>query len=290
MEYEQGTPEWLEWRRTRIGASDAAIVLGISPWKTPHKLWLEKSGRQPAPPMNSAMAYGHQMEDEVRQTYEQENGELYMPTTVTNPKYEWQVASLDGLSADRKTVLEIKTCSKKVYEAACRGEVPEYYMTQLQHQLLCVPEAERAIIVFWHKGDWTAVDVPPNGPLQKRITDVEKAFYEQCMVGDQAPALSEKDYLFIEGNDEFKSAANSWKTINEQLQKYKKLDAEARQKLLELTDDGNCKGYGVSICHIYRKGSIDYSRVPQIKGVDLEPYRKGSVAYTQVKPYKEQDQ
>ena len=35
------TPEWLEMRRTGIGASDAAAVLGISPFKTNVELWAQ---------------------------------------------------------------------------------------------------------------------------------------------------------------------------------------------------------------------------------------------------------
>lgn len=34
--------EWLEARRDGLGASDAAAVLGISPWKTNVQLWEEK--------------------------------------------------------------------------------------------------------------------------------------------------------------------------------------------------------------------------------------------------------
>lgn len=35
-------------RRKFLGASDAAAVVGLSPWKTPVELWMEKTGRTPA--------------------------------------------------------------------------------------------------------------------------------------------------------------------------------------------------------------------------------------------------
>ena len=38
----QQSEEWLEFRRSRIGASDAPIIMGVSPWKTHYKLWVEK--------------------------------------------------------------------------------------------------------------------------------------------------------------------------------------------------------------------------------------------------------
>ena len=36
--------EWLQARRRGIGGSDAAAVLGLSPWKSNVRLWEEKTG------------------------------------------------------------------------------------------------------------------------------------------------------------------------------------------------------------------------------------------------------
>ena len=36
--------EWLEARKDGLGASDAAALLGLSPWKTNVQLWEEKCG------------------------------------------------------------------------------------------------------------------------------------------------------------------------------------------------------------------------------------------------------
>ena len=38
----QGTPEWLEFRRTMVMASDSPVIMGVSPWKTPLQLYHEK--------------------------------------------------------------------------------------------------------------------------------------------------------------------------------------------------------------------------------------------------------
>ena len=31
----QGSDEWLRFRRSHIGASDAVTIMGLSPWKSP---------------------------------------------------------------------------------------------------------------------------------------------------------------------------------------------------------------------------------------------------------------
>ncbi len=33
-------------RQTGLGATDCAAVMGLSPYKTPYELWLEKTGRK----------------------------------------------------------------------------------------------------------------------------------------------------------------------------------------------------------------------------------------------------
>ena len=35
--------EWLEWRKKGIGGSDASVVCGISRYKSPVELWLDKT-------------------------------------------------------------------------------------------------------------------------------------------------------------------------------------------------------------------------------------------------------
>ena len=36
--------QWLEERKAGIGASDAAAIIGMNPWKTNIQLWQEKTG------------------------------------------------------------------------------------------------------------------------------------------------------------------------------------------------------------------------------------------------------
>ena len=39
--------EWLEFRKTGIGGSDASVVCGINRYKTPIELWMEKLNNLP---------------------------------------------------------------------------------------------------------------------------------------------------------------------------------------------------------------------------------------------------
>lgn len=135
---QQGTPEWLEWRRQGIGASDAPTIMGENPWKSADDLLQEKcSGENTRP--NAAMARGNALEPEARKRYETKVGVAFTPACLQSVKQEWLRASVDGVAANGTAVVEIK-CGESVYrKVAASGDVPGYYYGQLQHILAVIP-------------------------------------------------------------------------------------------------------------------------------------------------------
>lgn len=67
--------EWLSIRQKGIGGSDAAVVLGLSKWKTPFELWLEKTGQvMPEESQSEAAYFGTILEDVVAKEFELRSG------------------------------------------------------------------------------------------------------------------------------------------------------------------------------------------------------------------------
>ena len=58
-------------RSTFLGGSDAAAVIGVSPWATPVELWLERTGQRPRQEPDAAaakrFARGHKLEPFIRE-------------------------------------------------------------------------------------------------------------------------------------------------------------------------------------------------------------------------------
>lgn len=72
---EMSREEWLLSRQKGIGGSDAAVVLGLSKWKTPFELWLEKTGQVLLDDEQSDAAYfGTILEDIVAKEFEIRSG------------------------------------------------------------------------------------------------------------------------------------------------------------------------------------------------------------------------
>ena len=65
---EQNTEEGFEFRKTKIGSSDAPIIMGESPWKTPQQLWEEKMGLKESSYENAAIQRGKQLEAQARKS------------------------------------------------------------------------------------------------------------------------------------------------------------------------------------------------------------------------------
>lgn len=268
---EQNTPEWLEMRKSCIGASDAPIIMGDSPWKTALVLWEEKLGLREPPQMNAAMQRGHDLEPVARQVYNDLTGNCAEPEVVFHPEHKWMMASLDGISLDRTVVLEIKCPGEADHETAKSGLIPEKYFAQLQHQLATIG-LNQLHYFSYRDGDYCLIEVERDEKFIKKMITKEKAFYK-CMQDFEPPALSERDFEEKTDAPSVK-ASERWKKAQEVLSQAKEEEALAREALIAVSEDRNCIISGVKVQKIVSKGSVDYKEIPELKGVDLEKYRK----------------
>lgn len=270
----QNTPEWLEMRKNHIGASDAAAILGLSPWKTAFQLWEEKLGLRPGTQMNEAMRRGHELEPIARQAYNEHTGNSSEPEVAFHPTRKWMMASLDGISLDRSMVVEIKCPGAKDHELASKGEIPEKYYPQLQHQLAVI--GLNLLHYFSYKdGEFHLIEVERDEKFIQKMYAKEEEFWQNIQ-NFEAPALSEKDYV-KRGDVEWCSIAQKWLGTKLRLATAKEDEKEYREKLINLANNQNCQGFGVGVQKVVRKGSVDYSAIPELSGIDLEKHRKNPI-------------
>ena len=82
--------------------------MGEAAFKTPRMLWSIKTGRMQEEAAGPAARRGRELERLARRVYEREVGNQMEPLCLVHDQLEWMRASLDGLSFDGSTVLEIK--------------------------------------------------------------------------------------------------------------------------------------------------------------------------------------
>jgi len=272
-EHVQGSQEWLEHRKNHLGASEASIVMGLSPWTTPYQLWERKLGLAAEQEETWQMRRGTELEPiALRQFCDEVDIEMF-PQIVYHPEHRFMMASMDGLSLDRKEAVEIKCPGQSAHATALDGYVPEYYMPQLQHQLACL-----GLDVIWYYSfdgnSGVALRVERDNEFIKRMIDAELAFWE-CVQKKEPPEMTYKDY---EDRSSAKRVAYHDRLVEIERQ-IKSLESEKKIIKDDLIKDANGRstsGSGLLLTKSYPKGRVDYSAIPELQDMDLEQYRKPS--------------
>lgn len=139
----QGSEEWHAMRLKHIGASDAPVIMGHSPWRKPIDLWREKVGLSVNRKMTGPMMYGKQEEGNALEWFNNnyplptkyEVAPFFEPCVKFHSSIYYIMASLDGYCFHWQEALEIKCPGKKDHELASKNQVPKKYIAQLQHQI-----------------------------------------------------------------------------------------------------------------------------------------------------------
>ena len=176
IELEQGTQQWLNWRHSGIGASDASTIMGENRFKSPDELLHEKKHKIDTKP-NEKMRKGTALEPKARSLYQKNTKKVVQPICIQSNSYSWIIASLDGISNDYKSLVEIK-CGESAYRQAARGIVPDYYFGQLQHQLMVTGLNLLDYWCYWPGEKGILIKVKRDNSYIKRLFKQEEKFYQ----------------------------------------------------------------------------------------------------------------
>jgi putative phage-type endonuclease len=276
----QNTPEWHRWRMQGIGASDAPVIMGDTPFKTPRTLWSIKTGRMQEGAGGPAARRGRALEWSARRAYERKTGIQMEPLCLVHQEFQWMRASLDGLSFDGSTVLEIKCpLSLRDRASAQEGRVPHQYNAQLQHQLE-VSGAEQAHYWSFDGTNGILIQIHPNREYAKRLIEAELEFW-QLVEENRWPDLANEE-LDLSADPQWRQAALRYREVRLRLESAALEEHQLRVTLERMATARRTYGCGVEVLKSSRKGAVNYSAVPELRGVNLEPYRKPPVAVTKI--------
>lgn len=139
---EQGSTEWLMWRRGGVTATDAAAINGTSKWKTRLDVWKDKTDTTPPEQKSSsAMEWGHRLEPLLRDKFAEVFETKVEPSELFhNDEHPWMLASLDGRAVvdGREAIVECKTAhSREEWFGEDDSEIiPLGYQTQALWQMM----------------------------------------------------------------------------------------------------------------------------------------------------------
>jgi putative phage-type endonuclease len=146
------SPKQLELRRTVLGGTDAAAILGLSAWRDQWDVYAEKRGEvRPRGEMSEEARWGLLLEPVILQEYAQRTSQtVRKPQRLyRNRERRWQAGHLDGRTRDR--IVEVKVRGRRSgWGEAGSDEIPADIRTQVEHYM-AVTGATRVdiAVLFW---------------------------------------------------------------------------------------------------------------------------------------------
>lgn len=280
MTIEQGEQKgmnWETWRSLGLGSSDAPVVMGVSPWKTPLQLYLEKIGEAKGFDGNFATERGQRLEPVARAQFELLMDAEFPPMLAVHSEHSFIRASLDGYNVALGAVLEIKCPGKDDHDKALAGMVPEKYIWQVEHQMLVVG-AKKAYYYSFDGESGAVVEVLPNLERQKELVKALTAFWGRVK-SKTPPKESDRDYVELTDQvvrDLFLEYKRIKKMSDDLEPVLNKIKGEIVDKLKH-EPHGRYSVDGVKFVKSVRPGSVDYVKMGKELGIDPEQYRKASV-------------
>lgn len=264
------TQEQLKERLSFIGGSDIAAIMGISSYKSAYDVWLEKTtGETKDLSNNPAVQFGNQMESIIREHAEKKYNKKFPPVFKRHPRAEYCAANLDGLSDDN-VVLEIKTVG-----AAKAYKLPDEYRAQIMWQMLA-SGAKRAIYVSYFKAsdDYYYEEIEFNESEAMHMLEVAGRFWDMALKKEWVE-IKEPMIDLMKEWEQLKQAKDAATTA------FDVVDEKLKEEFLKLNvEEAHVAGHKITM--VERKGNVDYKKVPELKGIDLEPYRAPSSKYVKV--------
>ena len=133
------TPEQLILRKTGIGGSDAAAIVGLGKYSTPLSVYLDKT-TDAIKETTEVMTRGNVLEPFVQSLFERKTGWKVQNNLQTqrNQDHPFMLANLDGLLPSERAIAEFKTAvytkgTKEEWGDEETDEIPQHYLIQVAH-------------------------------------------------------------------------------------------------------------------------------------------------------------
>lgn len=233
-------------RQTFIGSSDTAAILGISPWKTPLDVYLDKV--QPRveitdPDKLRVLNRGRRMEPYVIDLLAEETGleivrrgERYIDT-----EYNFLAAEIDAEAASGENI-EIKTVSPfkaKEWGEQQSDEIPVHYAAQAMHALMITGRAICVFGVLIGADDFRIYRIERDDVTIAAIRAKEIAFWKRVQDRDQPDPSTVSDVFRLFGTHDSGTAIAANEAIQADVLALKSLKADAKslEGLIALRED-----------------------------------------------------
>jgi len=236
---------WLQFRRKGIGGSDVAAIAGLSKWKSPVEVYLEKVGQAPEEDLKSDAAYfGTVLEDIVAQEFSRRTGLKVRRCNqmLQHPEFPFMLANVDRLIVGEKSGLECKTASEYLKGEWEGEEIPAQYLLQCQHYMAVTGYSAWWIAVLIGGNKFVYKKVERDEEIIQYLIQIESDFWNNHVVqqvppmvdGSEASTTLLKTLYAVGEPDSETELPLEADSLIEQLEQAKQEEKEATDRVNEL--------------------------------------------------------
>lgn len=285
--YEPMTPEWLALRKDKVGGSEIAAILGLSPYQSAYALWHQKRGEIDLREDKPQLEWGTRLEPVIVQAWADKHPEVevdYAPAaTYAHPERPYQTVAPDALVYDLDdhsrvlTGVEAKT-SRYDYSWSTDGEpcVPDYYNVQAQWAMDVFGVDVWHFAVLFGGSDYREYQIEGRASVQEALRETASDFLDSIREGRVPPADGhESTYnavrelhpdLLIDERVDVGDVGRRWVQTKRDLAAAEEAEREAKALLaIEL---GNCHRAFVGDVQVAYRKNTGKGRPPTLTAVN----------------------
>jgi putative phage-type endonuclease len=200
--------EWHARRAKGIGGSDAGAVLGISPFKSPLRLWMEKRGEIQPDDIDAQenVYWGQRLEHLIAEEFANRSGlEIRQTGELSqHPHYEWMICNVDAfvINVPQRVITEIKNVDRFAFHAGKWGpdgsaQVPDYYYAQAQHNMEVTGAVLCYMPILVGGNDYRCYVIPRDERFVKFLIAHEAEFWRKVQHGIKPAPVDNEDLKIL---------------------------------------------------------------------------------------------
>lgn len=191
--YTPGSRQWAEQRAAKVGGSEIAAILGLSPWESHFSLWHRKQGLVGPVEESAEMEWGKRLERIVADKFFENHPELMRlgGGTYSRTDRPWQIATPDEQACPsddsvpgEAEVVEIKTA---MYDTGWgqqgTDQIPVYYLCQVRWYLSVLGLRRAYVAVLIGGSDYREYVVERSAADEDLMVEAARAFIASIETG-----------------------------------------------------------------------------------------------------------
>jgi len=286
-------------RTKYIGGSDVGAILGLSKFRSPLEVWMEKTGKEVPIKDSLPLRFGSFAESFIADEYAKATGQTLVQdqSTHIHPEHSFMSAHIDRFvledskSAAPSKILECKTAnpfSQQEWGEVGTDQVPMSYLCQCIWYMAITNLEKADLAVLFGNSDFRIYEIRRDQELENIVLEKAKQFWNEHVLKDIAPsAMTEKDCqtLFnkgdsaksIQASDELYQMLTQYHIIHHDIAKQEEQLSQIKQTIMNQMQDAESLQYQGKTIATWKAPKTSYrldtKRIEQERPDLFEQYR-----------------